>query len=165
VVVDAILETFFYDTNYVELLEDVGLADRGIADDADDNVLPHSPLLAEYERLYRIVERHQAQRSGARAIRVSSDPVRSAAARRAVLIRSEGHCENPRCPGQPSDLTDKGAPILEVDHIHELADGGPDDPEQMVALCPNCHAVKTRGRTREQLREVLLDISKQRHVA
>lgn len=164
-VVDAILDTFFYDTDYVELLEDVGLADPAIAENTADDVLPHSPLEAEYERLCRIVERHHEQRSGARALRIASDPVRSAAARHAVLIRSKGRCENPHCPGQPSDLTDKGDPILEVDHVHELADGGPDDPEQMVALCPNCHAVKTRGRTREQLRELLLDIAKQRHSA
>ena len=38
-----------------------------------------------------------------------------------------------------------GDPVLEVDHIHDLALGGPDDPAQMIALCPNCHAVKTRG--------------------
>jgi 5-methylcytosine-specific restriction protein A len=48
------------------------------------------------------------------------DPVRSAAARRAVLVHSEGTCENPGCTGQPKDVTDRGDPILEVDHIYEL---------------------------------------------
>jgi hypothetical protein len=38
--------------------------------------------------------------------------------------------------------------MLEVDHIHDLALGGDDSPAQMIALCPNCHQVKTR----EQLR-------------
>ena len=43
----------------------------------------------------------------------------------------------------------RGRPILEIDHVHDLALGGADDPAQMIALCPNCHAIKTRGTTRE----------------
>jgi 5-methylcytosine-specific restriction enzyme A len=39
------------------------------------------------------------------------------------------------------------------------AQGGPDHPEQMIALCPNCHAIKTRGRTREQLRQELFTVA------
>ena len=56
-----------------------------------------------------------------------------------------------------------GTPIPEVDHVHDIAKGGPDHPEQMIALCPNCHAIKTRGRTREQLRRELLAVARQRH--
>ena len=97
--------------------------------------------------------------------RVSVDVLRLLSARRAVLLRSQGHCENPHCTGEPQDVTDAGHPILEVDHIHDLANGGPDHPEQMIALCPNCHAIKTRGRTREQLRHVLLTVARQRHEA
>jgi 5-methylcytosine-specific restriction protein A len=67
--------------------------------------------------------------------------------------------------GDIQDLTNAGDPILDVDHIHDLAKGGADDPSQMIALCPNCHAVKTRGRTREQLRELLLVTATQRHEA
>ncbi len=71
--------------------------------------------------------------------------------------------ENPTCKGDIEDRTDKGNPILEVDHIHDLALGGDDDPAQMIALCPNCHAIKTRGSTREQLRTVLFTTVKLRH--
>ena len=35
----------------------------------------------------------------------------------------------------------------------------------MIALCPNCHEIKTRGRTREQLRQELLTVANQRHQA
>jgi hypothetical protein len=63
------------------------------------------------------------------------------------------------------DITDAGRPILDVDHIQDLAKGGPDHPEQMIALCPNCHAIKTRGRTREQLRQELFTVARQRHEA
>jgi 5-methylcytosine-specific restriction protein A len=91
------------------------------------------------------------------------DILRLGSARRAVLLRSEGHCENPRCTGEAQDITDAGRPILEVDHIQDLALGGSDHPGQMIALCPNCHAIKTHGRTREQLRQELLTIARQRH--
>ncbi|MDG4857577.1 HNH endonuclease signature motif containing protein [Streptomyces sp. T-3] len=62
-------------------------------------------------------------------------------------------------------MKDSGRPILEVDHIHEIAKGGRDAPEQMIALCPNCHAVKTYGTTREALRERLLGVARAAHEA
>jgi len=34
---------------------------------------------------------------------------------------------------------DSDGPYFEVHHIHRLADGGPDQPESVIALCPNCH--------------------------
>jgi 5-methylcytosine-specific restriction enzyme A len=98
-----------------------------------------------------------------RAERTTSDLVRSRDARRAVLLRSGGRCENPRCAGDVQDRTVRGEPILEVDHVQDLALGGPDDPAQMIALCPNCHATKTRGRTREELRPVLLEAAMKKH--
>ncbi len=116
-----------------------------------------------YRRLCGLADRYRERGAGRRATRTLDVLMRSATARRAVLIRSGGKCENPRCAGQVEDLTDTGDAILEVDHIHELAQGGPDDPAQMIALCPNCHAIKTRGRTREQLREALLITARQRH--
>lgn len=33
----------------------------------------------------------------------------------------------------------------------------------MIALCPNCHAIKTRGRSREELRPVLPQAARNRH--
>jgi 5-methylcytosine-specific restriction protein A len=166
--VAAILETFLSDTDYVALLEDVGLSDTGIAAEAgaaDDQLFSGSPLEEAYRRLCGIAERHRQRGSPTRVATLSDKLVRSAAARRAVLMRSTGRCENPRCTGQAQDLTDSGDPILEIDHIHDLALGGPDDPTQMIALCPNCHAIKTRGRTRGQLRALLFVTANQRHQA
>lgn len=79
------------------------------------------------------------------------------------MLRSQGRCENPRCTGDIQDRTDAGDPILEVDHIHDLAKGGGDLPAQMIALCPNCHAVKTRGRTRGDLKQDLVAEARRRH--
>lgn len=107
-----------------------------------------------YRVLVRQTEQRESSMQGRRG-KASGRPARIAAARRAVLLRSGGHCENPGCAGQPEDLTDSGDLILEVDHIEELAAGGRDHPSQMIALCPNCHAVETRGRSRAALAQIL----------
>ena len=36
-------------------------------------------------------------------------------------------------------------PTFEVDHIKELWEGGQDEYSNLQALCPNCHAAKTRA--------------------
>jgi 5-methylcytosine-specific restriction enzyme A len=167
-VVRAILETFFQDTDYVELLEEVGLSDTGIAaemGESDDTAMLRSPLEEAYRRLCGIADRKRMMNEGRRVTQILARLVRSASARRAVLLRSGGSCENPNCTGQANDRTDTGDPILEIDHIHDLSRGGPDDPIQMIALCPNCHAVKTRGRTREELRQELFVVARRRHDA
>ncbi|MEU6813228.1 HNH endonuclease signature motif containing protein [Streptomyces sp. NPDC046860] len=119
----------------------------------------------EYEQGCRLLELTEERRHGTRAPADGSRPRRSSAARLLVLGRSEGRCENPECAGQPEELTDRGLPLLEVDHVRDLALGGRDHPGQMVALCPNCHAVKTRGRSRERLRTLLLRVAEERHRA
>jgi len=68
-----------------------------------------------------------------------------------VIVRSRGRCESPRCTGDIHDKTTSGQPILDIDHVHDLGDGGPDVPASMIELCPNCHATKTRGSRRETL--------------
>lgn len=165
-VVRAILETFFQDEDYVELLEEVGLSDAGIAaemGETDDTAMLRSPLEEAYRRLCGIADSKRMMNEGRRVTQILARPVRSASARRAVLLRSGGCCENPGCTGQANDCTDTGDPILEIDHIHDLALGGSDDPTQMIALCPNCHAIKTRGRTREELRQELFVVARRRH--
>jgi 5-methylcytosine-specific restriction protein A len=128
--------------------------------------MTESPIRAtSYTHLCSRADIFWQNRDSVRAERTTSDPIRSREARRAVLLRSGGRCENPRCTGDIQDRTDRGEPILEIDHIHDLALGGPDYPGQMIALCPNCHAVKTRGRTREELRPVLLEAARQHHLA
>lgn len=183
-VIDALLATYFDGLDPEALLRDIGLYDEGVADDAYDgydtegaarnaegagnaDTAQHPPqpvvLAAAYDRMCRIVERHESENRGRRTPRTSNDPVRSGAARRAVLIRCDDRCENPGCTGQPADVTPTGAAILEVDHVEDLAGGGRDHPSQMVALCPNCHAAKTRGRSRERLRAVLLEVAREAH--
>lgn len=61
---------------------------------------------------------------------------RSQALKLYVIARSNGSCEG--C-GENAPFKTKSGPFLECHHVHRLADGGPDHPKNVVALCPNCH--------------------------
>jgi 5-methylcytosine-specific restriction protein A len=62
---------------------------------------------------------------------------RSAAVRLYVLSRANGQCE--ACGAPAPFRTAAGRPYLEPHHTRRLADGGPDHPAHVIALCPNCH--------------------------
>lgn len=62
---------------------------------------------------------------------------RSAAVRVYVLRRAAGVCEG--CGSPAPFTTPQGRPYLEPHHIRRLSDGGPDHPDHVIALCPNCH--------------------------
>ncbi|MCU7823501.1 HNH endonuclease [Kitasatospora sp. DSM 101779] len=154
-----------------EILEVLAAEGAELHDDTGDviptEVMGGSKTPAEkYRHLCMAAETTEKRRQGQRSRQSTIERVlRSAAARDAVLLRSGGRCENPTCLGHPTELTDAGAPLLEVDHVKDLARGGPDRPEFMIALCPNCHALKTRGTYREQLRGQLLDRARALHAA
>ena len=160
VAMNALVKTYFIDADPTLLLTELGLSEPTDVSPAE---MAFEARAAEYQRLCAGADIFWQDRDIQRATRTSSVPIRSDDARRAVLLRSEGHCENPTCTGDVPDVTDSGAPILEVDHIQDLGLGGEDAPAQMIALCPNCHQVKTRGSTREQLRGVLFATAKLRH--
>lgn len=61
---------------------------------------------------------------------------RSQALKLYVVARSNGFCEGCR---EKAPFDTKNGPFLECHHVHRLADGGPDHPKNVVALCPNCH--------------------------
>jgi 5-methylcytosine-specific restriction protein A len=162
--VGALADAYFIDADPGGLLDELGLLGASDASEASAAERAFADRTARYKDL---CERADIYWSGGRGSRheasLSARLRRSAAAREAVLLRSSGRCENPHCTGDVQDVTDSGAPILEVDHVRDLAEGGPDKPDQMIALCPNCHATKTRGRTRDQLQQELLVVAGQRH--
>ncbi|WP_372498260.1 HNH endonuclease [Streptomyces marispadix] len=104
----------------------------------------------------RVLARERAGKHQERRIVTEVRRWRDSEARRAVLTRSRGLCENPKClnPDLPYRTT-AGEPLLQVDHIDEHASGGRDYPSAMIALCPNCHANKTHGTDREEWTELL----------
>ena len=118
-----------------------------------------------YRRLNEAAEKRAAERAARKKQSRVDRFMRHSGARAAVIRRSGGNCESPECAGHPKELTSKGEPILQVDHIHDLAKGGDDLPKNMIALCPNCHALKTLGVDRERLRRVLRRTAQQHHEA
>ena len=58
------------------------------------------------------------------------------ATQRLVLHESGYRCANPVCR---TILT------LEIHHLDYVADGGSDDPSNLVPLCPNCHTLHHTG--------------------
>jgi 5-methylcytosine-specific restriction protein A len=50
---------------------------------------------------------------------------------------ADGICE--ACKEVAPFKTKKGRPYLEPHHTRRMADGGPDDPQSVAAVCPNCH--------------------------
>ncbi len=168
--VNALVETYFIGADATGLLAELGLSEPAGTSPAETAFAKlgdgrQRSVAQEYQRLCGRADIYWQGRDDRRTARTSAVPIRYEDARRAVILRSQGHCENPRCAGDIQDLTDAGDPILEVDHIHDLATGGEDHPAQMIALCPNCHAVKSRGRTREELRPVLFATARRRHDA
>lgn len=53
-----------------------------------------------------------------------------------VLTEAGYRCAVPRC---------RGVLALDMHHIWELAAGGGDEPFNLIALCPTCHALYHRG--------------------
>lgn len=67
-----------------------------------------------------------------------------------VIQRAKGYCE--LCELEAPFVSDDDVAYLEAHHIMQLADGGPDTPENTAALCPNCHRKMHHGKERAKLR-------------
>ncbi|MET9060032.1 HNH endonuclease [Streptomyces antibioticus] len=157
-----------------DVVEALAQDDKSVHDDSVD-VIPAEVVAGQESRKLSAQERYQQLSDAARRTDGNrtnrSKPtlveryMRSAAAREAVIIRSEGRCENPACGGHPLERTDSGQPLLEVDHVNGLARTGQDTPEFMIALCPNCHALKTRGAGRGELQKSLVPVARKLHRA
>lgn len=58
--------------------------------------------------------------------------------RSAVLLEAAYRCANPRC---------RHILTLELHHLLWVRDGGGNEHDNLIALCPNCHALHTAGHT------------------
>jgi 5-methylcytosine-specific restriction protein A len=78
-----------------------------------------------------------ASETAAIKVRQTISRQRSASIKTYVLKRANGICEGCAAPAPFIGLNDQ--PYLEPHHIRRLSDGGPDHPECVAAVCPNCH--------------------------
>ncbi len=92
---------------------------------------------------------------------------RSEAVKQYVLRRARGFCEG--CGAPAPFKTKKNKPYLEPHHVRRIADGGPDDPHWVIALCPSCHRRVHHGMDgdeyNEMLKELLVKIESERGYA
>ncbi|MEX0372110.1 HNH endonuclease [Spiribacter roseus] len=80
---------------------------------------------------------------------------RSEAVKDYALARADGICE--RCNEKAPFETSSGLPFLEVHHLTRLSDGGPDAPDKVAAICPNCHREIHHGRGGRDINHRLAD--------
>ncbi len=73
---------------------------------------------------------------------ISCQHVRNSAFVKETLLNANGTCGS--C-GQRGFRAKNGSRFLEVHHKTWLSENGPDIPENMVALCPNCHRQEHHG--------------------
>lgn len=60
-----------------------------------------------------------------------------AALRNYIVQRAKGRCQLCGCDAPFKDRD--GHPYLEMHHVLPFREGGTDSPDNLVALCPNCH--------------------------
>lgn len=70
-----------------------------------------------------------------------------------ILKNAQGICEN--CYQKVPFSTFDGVPYLEIHHVKQLADGGPDTVDNTVAVCPNCHRELHYGENAKELSDNL----------
>ena len=79
---------------------------------------------------------------------------RSNAVKKYVLMRAKGKCEG--CEKSAPFVNRRQEPFLDPHHTTRLADGGPDHPAHVIALCPNCHREVHHGADGDKLNAKLV---------
>jgi len=99
-----------------------------------------------------------------RAVKAESTPswssrnnsyVTSELVREYALRDADGVCQG--CESPAPFETISGDPYLEVHHITRRSDNGPDHPDNVIALCPNCHQEVHHGKRGDDLNENLAE--------
>lgn len=126
---------------------DVQSANREFEQRADQLVhdFDLSQLWQKFHRLRIKTTEKPGVRQGTSRV-YNRDPVVAAIARK----RANFLCEAPGCV-IPLFYTVNGAAYLEVHHIHTLATGGPDTPDNVVCLCPTHHREAHHGSQADKL--------------
>ncbi|WP_254768040.1 HNH endonuclease [Salinilacihabitans rarus] len=78
-----------------------------------------------------------------------------------ALRMADGICQ--ACSEEAPFVSQKGEPYLEVHHLYRVSDGGVDDPENVIAICPNCHREVHHGRNGDDLNERLIETAEKRN--
>lgn len=80
---------------------------------------------------------------------------RSEAVREYALHVADGICQG--CEEEAPFIGKDGEPFLEVHHLYRRGDGGADHPDNVVAICPNCHRRVHYGEDGEEFNQYLIE--------
>ncbi|WP_224268573.1 HNH endonuclease [Haloprofundus salinisoli] len=80
---------------------------------------------------------------------------RSQAVKDYALAAADGVCQG--CGEDAPFVDSKGKPFLEVHHLYRRSDGGADDPDNVLALCPNCHRRVHHGKDGDEFNQTLIE--------
>jgi len=86
---------------------------------------------------------------------------RSEYVREFALRSADGVCQG--CEEEAPFVNKRGQPFLEVHHLTRQSDGGPDDPENVIGLCPNCHRRVHEGKEGDEFNKQLKDRAARRN--
>ena len=103
-------------------------------------------LLATYQKASKL----PTKRKKASVSTYSRSPLVAAI----TLKRAEWKCEVADCASPVLEGND-GKPLVEVHHLHRLADGGVDEISNTVCVCPNHHRALHYGKVAAKLRDEL----------
>lgn len=80
---------------------------------------------------------------------------RSEVVKQYALEEADGVCQG--CESEAPFLDESGEPFLEVHHMKRRSDGGADHPDNVVALCPNCHRRVHHGQDGDEFNQQLIE--------
>jgi len=103
--------------------------------------------------LRKRIEDKKSNFSSKKKITIQEYKERSLLVKTYALLRANGVCE--LCKKTAPFVAETGVLFLEVHHIFRLADDGPDEPENVAALCPNCHREAHFGTNKNQIKNQL----------
>jgi 5-methylcytosine-specific restriction protein A len=107
------------------------------------------------DELYDLAEQSVKAESTTQATPTSGTTYRRSEIVKQYALRvADGVCQG--C-GKDAPFTDaNGDPFLEVHHLHRRSDGGADHPDNVIALCPNCHRRVHHGQNGEEYNQTLI---------
>ena len=129
----AVQKVFVFELGFEPDPGEAGEPDGGEALDTSDRGLWKMPLDQVRALALKQQPGNTSLEKKKRLIRARSEAVKVY-----VLRRAAGVCEG--CVAPAPFLTPKKRPYLEPHHLRRLADGGPDHPKWVIALCPTCHS-------------------------
>ena len=133
-------------------LAPIGRVEADINKDRADQLSPGELFQEARENVGGSSSSKQSSSTGGSAGGISYP--RSELVRDCALRAADGVCQG--CDNEAPFVGKDGEPFLEVHHMHRRSDGGLDMPENVIAICPNCHRQVYYGKTGDELNEQLI---------